>query len=74
MINFKWRHFEKGIILMAVRWYLAYALSYRNIEELMLERDVLLKINQYFQFYKIYCHPSFSLSSACPKMPIIICA
>ncbi|WP_423063547.1 IS6 family transposase [Candidiatus Paracoxiella cheracis] len=40
MINFKWRHFEKGIILMAVRWYLAYALSYRNIEELMLERGV----------------------------------
>lgn len=40
MISFKWRHFEKEIILMAVRWYLAYALSYRNIEELMLERGV----------------------------------
>ena len=26
------------MILMAVRWYLAYALSYRNIEELMAER------------------------------------
>lgn len=25
---------------MAVRWYLAYALSYRDIEELMLERGV----------------------------------
>jgi len=40
MISFKWRHFKKEIILMAVRWYLAYALSYRNIEELMLERGV----------------------------------
>ena len=40
MIDFKGRHFKKTIILMAVRWYLAYALSYRNIEELMEERGV----------------------------------
>ena len=40
MISFKWRHFKKDIILMAVRWYLAYSLSYRDIEELMLERGV----------------------------------
>ena len=37
-ISFKWKHFQKEMILMAVRWYLAYALSYRNIEELMAER------------------------------------
>ena len=40
MINFKWRHFQKNLILLAIRWYLAYSLSYRDIEELMLERDV----------------------------------
>ena len=40
MISFKWRHFEKEIILMAVRWKLAYALSYRDIEELMAERGL----------------------------------
>ena len=40
MISFKWRHNEKSIILMAVRWYVAYSLSYRDIEELMLERGV----------------------------------
>ena len=40
MINFKWRHFEKNIILMSVRWYVGYSLSYRNIEELMAERGV----------------------------------
>ena len=40
MISFKERHFPKDIILMAVRWYLAYSLSYRNIEELMLERGI----------------------------------
>ena len=40
MINFKGRHFKKIIILMSVRWYVAYALSYRDIEELMAERGL----------------------------------
>jgi transposase-like protein len=38
MLNFKWRHFEKEIILLNVRWYLAYPLSYRNLEEMAEER------------------------------------
>jgi len=42
MISFKGRHFPKDIILMAVRWYVAYPLSYRNIEELMAERNIKL--------------------------------
>ena len=42
MISFKGRQFKKTIILMSVRWYVAYALSYRNIEELMAERGVLV--------------------------------
>ncbi|MDI9819893.1 MULTISPECIES: IS6 family transposase [unclassified Legionella] len=40
MLNFKWRHFKQDIILMLFRWYLAYALSYRDIEELALERGL----------------------------------
>jgi len=40
VINFKGRHFMEEIILMAIRWYLAYALSYRDIEELMQERGI----------------------------------
>lgn len=40
MISFKWRHFKRDIILMLVRWYLAYSLSYRDIEELALERGL----------------------------------
>ena len=39
-INFDGRHFKKEIILQAVRWYVAYSLSYRYIEELMKERGV----------------------------------
>lgn len=37
---FKWRHFQAEIILLGVRWYLRYALSYRDLEELMQERSV----------------------------------
>ena len=37
-ISFKRRHFQHDIILQSVRWYLAYSLSYREIEELMGER------------------------------------
>jgi transposase, IS6 family len=35
---FKWRHFQPEIILCGVRWYLRYSLSYRDVEELILER------------------------------------
>jgi transposase, IS6 family len=37
---FKWRHFEAEIILLCVQWYLRYALSYRDLEEMMLERGL----------------------------------
>jgi putative transposase len=39
-ISFKGAHFPPQIILMGVRWYLAYPLSTRHVEELMLERGV----------------------------------
>src|SRR5205807_5927949 len=37
---FKWRHFQADIILLCVRWYLRYPLSYRDLEEMMLERGL----------------------------------
>jgi IS6 family transposase len=37
---FKWKHFQKEIILHCVRWYLRYSLSYRNLEEMMRERGI----------------------------------
>jgi len=39
-ISFKEAHFPQEIILMGVRWYVAYPLSYRHVEELMQERGV----------------------------------
>jgi transposase-like protein len=37
---FKWCHFEAEIILLCVRWYLRYALSYRDLEEIIIERGL----------------------------------
>src|SRR2546428_5310513 len=37
---FKWRHFQSEMILLCVRWYLRYPLSYRDLEELMRERGL----------------------------------
>src|ERR1700752_1215299 len=39
-INFKGAHFPPEVILMGVRWYVAYPLSTRHVEELMEERGV----------------------------------
>ncbi|HBI3560837.1 TPA: IS6 family transposase [Legionella pneumophila] len=40
MVSFKRRHFKDNVILMLVRWYVAYALSYLDIEELAAERGL----------------------------------
>ena len=40
MLKMKGMRFPKEIILVCIRWYAAYALSYRNLEEMMQERGV----------------------------------
>ncbi|PVE22534.1 IS6 family transposase [Microvirga sp. KLBC 81] len=37
---FKGRQFDRSVILLCVRWYLAYNLSLQNLEEMMAERGV----------------------------------
>jgi len=49
---FKWRHFKKEIILLTVRWYLRYALSYRDLEEMMQERRLSI---DHTTIYQIHC-------------------
>ena len=39
---FKGRHFDRSVILLCVRWYLAYNLSLRDLEEMMAERGITL--------------------------------
>jgi IS6 family transposase len=38
--SFKWKHYEREIILLNVRWYLKYPLSYKNLKEMMIERGI----------------------------------
>jgi hypothetical protein len=40
MIDFKGSHFERDVILLGVRWDVAYPMSYRQLEEMMEERGV----------------------------------
>src|SRR5215468_5231992 len=40
MIEFKGSHFEREVILWGVRWYVAYPISYRQLEEMMDESGV----------------------------------
>jgi transposase-like protein len=37
---FKGRHFDRSVILLCVRWYLAYSLSLRDLEEMIAERGI----------------------------------
>jgi transposase-like protein len=39
---FKWRQFKPEVILLAVGWYLRFSLSYRDVEELLAERGLLV--------------------------------
>jgi hypothetical protein len=39
-VIFKWRQSEPEVILMAVGWYLRFSLSYRDVEELLVERGL----------------------------------
>jgi transposase, IS6 family len=51
---FKWRHFEGEIILLCVRWYLRYALSYRDVEELARERGLSVDHTTVFRWVQRY--------------------
>jgi hypothetical protein len=37
---FKGRHFDQEIIILCVRWYVTYKLSYRDLSAMMLERGI----------------------------------
>ena len=51
---FKWRHFQADIILLCVRWYLRYSLSYRDLEEMMLERGLRVDHTTLYRWIQCY--------------------
>jgi transposase-like protein len=53
-VSFQGAHFPPDVILMGIRWYLAYPLSTRHVEELMEERGVTVdhsSINRWVSKY-----------------------
>ena len=42
MLDTKGMHFPSDVILVSIRWYAAYPLSYRRLDEMMAERGVLV--------------------------------
>jgi IS6 family transposase len=51
---FKWRHFEPAIILLCVRWYCRYQLSYRDVKEMMHERGLDVDHSTVFRWVQRY--------------------
>ncbi len=51
---FKWRHFEAEIVLLCVRWYLRYSLSYRDLEEMMRERGLQVDHTTIYRWVQQY--------------------
>jgi len=51
---FKWRHFEAEMILLCVRWYLRYSLSYRDLEEMMAERGLSVDHTTIYRWVQQY--------------------
>jgi len=58
---FKGRQFDKSVILLCVRWYLAYNLSLRDLEEMMAERWGILMNGRLWRLY--HRETSFLLDS-----------
>jgi transposase-like protein len=56
MLDFKGHRLEKDMILLCIRWYVAYPLSYRNLEERRAERGVSVdhtNINRWVQQFTL---------------------
>ena len=51
---FKWRHFKPVIIVCAVRWYLRYSLSYRDVQELLAERGLSVSHTTFWRWIPRY--------------------
>jgi transposase-like protein len=51
---FKGRQFTAEVILWAVRWYLMFPISYRDLELMLLDRSVLVDHSTIFRWIQAY--------------------
>ena len=65
---FKGRQFTTEVILWAVRWYLIFPISYRDLELMLLDRGVVVDHTTIFRWIQAYAgqavstlvHPAFT--------------
>ncbi|MGE7635582.1 IS6 family transposase [Bacillus paramycoides] len=51
---FKWKHYQPDIILLTVRWYLRYNLSFRDLVEMMEERGLSISLTTIMRWVHQY--------------------
>src|ERR1700722_9743423 len=61
---FKGRHFDQEIIVLCVRWYLRYKLSFRDLAEMMAERGLSLAHTTIMRWSSALCRSSRSAGTA----------
>ncbi|HIF7365703.1 TPA: IS6 family transposase, partial [Klebsiella pneumoniae] len=54
MNPYKGRHFQRDIILWAVRWYCKYGISYRELQEMLAERGVNVDHSTIYRWVQRY--------------------
>lgn len=65
---FKYRHYQAEIILLCVRWYLRYSLSYRDLEKMMAEQGLSVDHTTIYRWVQHYS-PMLRKSYEGKKMP-----
>jgi len=65
---FRGRHFEDVIILLCVRWYLRYSLTYRDLEELYCPIALLVVTRQ--KFLATFTAVTVAVATAAPVLAV----
>lgn len=53
-LSFKGRHFTSEVILWALRWYLAFPISYRDLAAMLSDRGVTVDHTTLFRWVQTY--------------------
>jgi len=67
--SFKWKHYQPDIILLTVRWYLRYNLSFRDLVEKMKERGLSISHTTIMRWVHQY-GPELVVTSSKPMIKV----
>jgi transposase, IS6 family len=66
---FKWMHYQPDIILLTVRWYLRYNLSFHDLVEMMEERGLSISHTTFMRWF--HQKRTDSPREICPKLDTV---